>query len=96
MRHFSVLGAGVSKHNPLIELLLCRPTFLAPGSKKNVGRHFRARSFFDVTRRVRVSPTRYGSYDLRQTRRSRPDGDPAAPRYVPLLRCERICWFAPA
>ena len=55
-RHFSVLGAGVSKHKPLIWLLLCRPTFLAPESKKNVGRHFRARTFVDVTRRGRVRP----------------------------------------
>ena len=39
-----LLGAGASKHKPLIWLLLCRPTFLAPESKKNVGRHFRART----------------------------------------------------
>jgi hypothetical protein len=37
---FVPAGAGASKHKPLIWLLLCRPTFLAPESKKNVGRHF--------------------------------------------------------
>ena len=55
-RHFSVLGAGASKHKPLIWLLLCRPTFLAPESKKNVGRHFSGEDFVDVTRRGRLRP----------------------------------------
>ena len=40
MRHFSVLGAGAARHKPLIRTLLCRPTFLAPQSRKNVGRQF--------------------------------------------------------
>ncbi len=39
------------------------------------------------------TPRRYGSYDLRQTQRCRPDRDLAAARHVPLLGCERICWF---
>jgi hypothetical protein len=43
-RHFSVFGAGAPKHKPLIRPLLCRPTFLAPESKKNVGRHFRTKT----------------------------------------------------
>jgi hypothetical protein len=55
-RHFSVLGAEASEHKPLIWRLLCRPTFLSPESKKNVGRHFRAGTFFDATRRGRVLP----------------------------------------
>ena len=58
--------------------------FLAPESKKNVGRHFRARAFFDVTQRPCMRG-RYGPFDLRQTRRGRPDGDLAVARYVPLL-----------
>ncbi len=44
---FSVLGAWLSNHKSPIWLLLCRTTFLAPGSKKNGGRHFRARTSFD-------------------------------------------------
>ena len=48
---FSVLGAGAFEHKPLIWPLLCRPTFLAAQTKKNGGRHCRARSFFDVTGR---------------------------------------------
>ena len=56
MRHFSVLGAGISSHKPLIRLLFCRPTFLAPASRKNVGRHFMGDGFVDVTRRDRVRP----------------------------------------
>jgi len=83
-RHFSVLGAGASKDKPLIWPLLCRPTFMAPESKKNVGRHFRARAFFDVKQRPCMRG-RYGPFDLRQTRRCRPDGDLAVARYVPLL-----------
>ena len=94
-RHLSVPGAGVSKHKPLSWLLLCRPTFLAPESKKNVGRHFRARAFFDVTQRPCMRG-RFGPFDLRQTQRCRPDGDLTAGRCVPLLRCECICWLAPA
>jgi hypothetical protein len=55
-RHFSVTGAGVSKHKPSNWLPLCRPTFWRPRARENVGRHFRARTFFDVTRRGRVRP----------------------------------------
>ena len=43
-RHFSVTGAKAPKHKPLIELLLCQPTFLALEGEKNGGRHFRAMS----------------------------------------------------
>jgi hypothetical protein len=50
-RHFPVLGAEASKHKPLMWPLLCRPTFLAPERKKNVGRHFRTKTFVDVTPR---------------------------------------------
>jgi hypothetical protein len=53
-RHFSVFGAWASKHSPLISLLLCRPTFLAPESTKNVGRHFSSEDFVDVARRGRL------------------------------------------
>ena len=49
IRHFSVLGAGISSHKPLIWPLFCRPTFLAPASRKNVGRHFMGDDFVDVT-----------------------------------------------
>ncbi len=55
-RHLSLLGAGASKHKPLIWPLLCRPTLLAPESKKNVGRHFSGEDFGDVTRRGRLRP----------------------------------------
>ena len=41
---FARTWSRVSKHKPLSWLLLCRPTFLAPESKKNVGRHFLART----------------------------------------------------
>ena len=51
---FSLLGAGASKYKPLIWRVLCWPTSLARQSKKNVGRHFRARTFFDATRRGRL------------------------------------------
>jgi hypothetical protein len=44
-RHFSLRRAGVSQHKSLIWLLLRRRAFFAPEGKKNVGRHFRARSF---------------------------------------------------
>ncbi len=94
-RHFSVLGAGVSQHKLLIWRLLCRPTSLAAESNKNVGAPFLGGDRVDVTRRP-YTPRRFGSFDLRQTRRCRPDGDLAVARYVPLTRCERISWFAPA
>ena len=53
---FFLLGAGASRHKPLAYLLLCRQTFLAPESKKNGGRHFRTRTFFDVTPRGHLRP----------------------------------------
>ena len=84
-RHLSVPGTGVSNHKPLSLLLLCRTTFLAPESKKNVGRHFRATAFFDVTQIAVYALTALDTFDLRQTRRGRPDGDVAVALYVPLL-----------
>ena len=61
-RHFPLFGARASKHKPLIWLLLCRPTFLAPASKKNVGRHFRAKTLSTPRRgRVRPDATELGS-----------------------------------
>jgi hypothetical protein len=47
-RHFPLFGAGTSQLKPLVWLLLCRPTFLAPECEKNGGRHFSGEDFVDV------------------------------------------------
>jgi hypothetical protein len=45
---FPCFGGGTSQHNQLAWTLLCRPTFLAPESEKNGGRHFSGEVFVDV------------------------------------------------
>ena len=68
--------------------LLCRPTFLAPESKKNVGRHFRARTFFDVTRTGRVRP------DATNLRKFGRHGDAAQPWRGEKLILIASSWLA--
>jgi hypothetical protein len=55
---FFRVWSPASQHNPMVWQLLRRLTCLAPRRRANVGRHFRARAFVDVTHQRRCKPRR--------------------------------------